>query len=253
MYKSILPAAGSSAAGSQPSDARPLLDRDRDSDAASDSEDTDAGRLSESSDAMDLKPTVSVQPSSGPGDDNHGRDAAADLLRRIGAADQDDLAVTPAEEARVLRRIDWRIMPLILTVYFLQGLDKATLSYAAVFGLIDDTGLQGNQFSWLGSVVYIAQLVLQHPIAWLLVKLPLGKFISVMVLFWGITLAGMTAAHNFPTLLTARFFLGAFEASVAPTFVAVTQMWWRRREQTMRVSSWYSMNGITSMVSSPTS
>jgi MFS family permease len=58
----------------------------------------------------------------------------------------------------------------------------------------------------------------------------------------------MTAAHNFRGLLATRFVLGAFEASVAPSFVAVTQMWWRRREQTVRISYWYAMNGITNMV-----
>jgi hypothetical protein len=34
----------------------------------------------------------------------------------------------------------------------------------------------------------------------------------------------------------------------APTFVAITQMWWRRSEQTNRNASWYAMNGVTNMV-----
>lgn len=127
--------------------------------------------------------------------------------------------------------------------YFLQQLDKATLAYSSVFGLIDDTHLVGGQYSWLGSIVYIAQLVMQPVLAWLLVKLPIGKFSATMVLFWGATLTCMAAAHSFAGLLAARFFLGALEASIAPAFVAITQMWWRRREQTVRVSSWYAMNG----------
>ncbi len=131
----------------------------------------------------------------------------------------------------------------MLSVYFLQQLDKATLAYSSVFHLIEDTGLVGGQYSWLGSIVYLAQLVAQPLVAWLLVKLPIGKFSSTMVLFWGITLSCMAAAHNFGGLLAARFFLGAFEASIAPAFVAITQMWWRRREQTVRVASWYAMNG----------
>jgi hypothetical protein len=35
----------------------------------------------------------------------------------------------------------------------------------------------------------------------------------------------------------------------APTFVAITQMWWRRSEQTNRVAAWYSMLGVVNMVS----
>ncbi|TIC93691.1 putative transporter [Colletotrichum higginsianum] len=181
---------------------------------------------------------------------NHRRDAAAELLGKSGASPEDRVAVTPADDARVLRRIDLVILPLMLFVYFLQGIDKSTLAYASVFGLIRDTGLVGDQYSWLGSVVYLAQLVMQFPLAWLLVKLPIGKFTSAMVAFWGITLSCMAAAHNFGGLLAARFFLGVFEASVAPSFVAITQMWWRRREQTLRISYWYAMNGFTNMFGS---
>lgn len=35
----------------------------------------------------------------------------------------------------------------------------------------------------------------------------------------------------------------------APTFIAITTMWWRRSEQTYRNASWYAMNGVTTMVS----
>ncbi|KAI1397772.1 MFS general substrate transporter [Hypoxylon fuscum] len=181
-------------------------------------------------------------------DHDSGRDITASFLAKNTAGQR--ITVTPADSARVLRRIDTVILPIMLAVYFLQGLDKATLAYASVFGLIEDTGLVGDQYSWLGSIVYIAQLVMQPPLAWLLVRLPIGKFTSAMVLFWGISLSCMAAAHSFGGLLATRFFLGVFEASVAPSFVAITQMWWRRREQTVRTSYWYAMNGITNMFGS---
>ncbi|KAK5995439.1 putative transporter [Cladobotryum mycophilum] len=173
------------------------------------------------------------------------RDAAAMMLIKLGRSPDEVITVSPADDARILRRIDLALLPLMLSVYFLQALDKATLSYASIFGLIEDTDLVGDEFSWLGSIVFLAQLIMQLPLAWALVKLPIGKFTSAMVLAWGITLTGMTWAHNFGQLMTARFFLGAFEACVGPSFVAITQMWWRRREQTMRIGSWYCMNGLT--------
>ncbi|KAI1500410.1 major facilitator superfamily domain-containing protein [Biscogniauxia marginata] len=181
-------------------------------------------------------------------DSKHGKDAAAEFLRQTEQGGR--IIVLPEEDQRVLRRIDVVILPIMLTIYFLQGIDKACLAYASVFGLIEDTGLVGDQYSWLGSIVYLAQLVMQPLLAWLLVRLPIAKFTSAMVLCWGITLACMAAAHNFGGLLAARFFLGSFEASVAPAFIAITQMWWRRREQTVRTSYWYAMNGITNMFGS---
>lgn len=117
-----------------------------------------------------------------------------------------------------------------------------------MFGLVKDTNLVGHEYSWLGAVVYLAQLVAQPAIAYVLVKFPLGKFLAATTLFWGISLTCMTAANSFGGLLTARLFLGLFEAGVAPAFIALTQMWWRRREQTGRLGAWYAMNGVTNIV-----
>jgi MFS family permease len=72
----------------------------------------------------------------------------------------------------------------------------------------------GQDYSWLGSIVYIAQLVAQPMIAYFLVKLPTGKFAASMVLCWGIVLSCMAVTKNFKGLLATRFLLGCFEASV---------------------------------------
>jgi MFS family permease len=63
-------------------------------------------------------------------------------------------------------------------------------------------------------VVYVAQLVFQPLVAYILVKFPIGKFLAVMVFCWGAILCGMTAAHNFTGLMISRLFLGIFEAAV---------------------------------------
>ncbi|EFY88872.1 hypothetical protein J3458_016492 [Metarhizium acridum] len=175
-----------------------------------------------------------------------GRDKAAQFLKQ---ADH-PVVVTPADNSRVLRKIDWRILPIMLFVYCLQSLDKTTLSYASVFGLIEDTNLVGEEFSWLGSIVYLAQLVFQPLVAYSLVKFPVGKFSATMVFCWGAVLCGMTAAKDFGGLMASRLLLGAFEASVAPTFIAIVQMWYRRQEQTSRNASWYAMLGVVNMLGS---
>jgi MFS family permease len=149
----------------------------------------------------------------------HGKDKAAELL-----AANDRIVVTSEDNKRVLRKIDLIILPILLSVYFLQSLDKTTLSYASVFGLITDAKLDPNsqQYSWLGSIVYIAQLVMQPLVAYFLVKFPTGKFIGIMVFTWGVILCGMAGAHNFVGLMVTRFLLGAFEAAVGKLRVFVS-------------------------------
>ncbi|CAN9170276.1 unnamed protein product [Alternaria alternata] len=176
-----------------------------------------------------------------------GKDKAAALL-----ASNERIVVTSAENKRVLKKIDLVILPILLSVYFLQSLDKTTLSYASVFGLIEDANLDPNsqQYSWLGSIVYIAQLVAQPVVAVLLVKLRMGKFMGVMVFTWGVILCGMAGARDFAGLMATRFLLGAFEAAIAPAFIAVVQMWYKRGEQTNRNAAWYAMLGIVNILGS---
>ncbi|KAF4620219.1 hypothetical protein G7Y89_g14601 [Cudoniella acicularis] len=171
-------------------------------------------------------------------EDLRGKDKAAELLQNANQT----VLVSPEDNARILRKIDLTILPIMLAVYFLQQLDKSTLSYASVFGLVDDAHLGGQDYSWLGSIVYVAQLVMQPIVAYFLVKLPTGRFAAVMVLCWGIVLSCMAVAKDFKGLLATRFFLGCFEASVAPTFIAITQMWWRRSEQTNRNAAWLAVS-----------
>ncbi|KAH7390920.1 major facilitator superfamily domain-containing protein [Phaeosphaeria sp. MPI-PUGE-AT-0046c] len=174
-------------------------------------------------------------------------DAAARFLETTRGA---DATFTYEEEKAVLKRIDLRVLPLLLGAYFFQQLDKSSLSYVSIFGIQKDAGLVGKQYSWLGSILYLAQLVMQPLAAFLLVKLPTGKVIACAVILWGSSLAIMSACTDFASLLGLRFVLGSFEAMIAPACVATTTMWWRRSEQTLRTAYWNAMNGVTFIVGS---
>jgi hypothetical protein len=166
------------------------------------------GALDQSISKSDIETSESIHKPSQP---SRGKDKAAELL-----ASNQRIVVTSAENKRVLRKIDLIILPILLSVYFLQSLDKTTLSYASVFGLIEDAKLnpQSQEYSWLGSIVYIAQMVMQPIVAVMLVKLPIGKFTGIMVFTWGCILCGMAGTSNFGGLMATRFLLGSFEAAV---------------------------------------
>src|ERR1700683_60289 len=82
------------------------------------------------------------------GERHAGKDRAAELLGNS----SERVFVSEVDNKRILRRIDLAILPVMLGVYFLQQLDKSTLSYASVFGLIADAHLGGQDYSWLGSI-----------------------------------------------------------------------------------------------------
>jgi ACS family allantoate permease-like MFS transporter len=65
------------------------------------------------------------------------------------------------EDPKALRRLLWKIdltiCPLLAAVYFLQFLDKTTLSYTAVMGIRSDTHLVGQDYSDLSMLFYIGE------------------------------------------------------------------------------------------------
>ena len=82
----------------------------------------------------------------------------------IGRATADDpnwRAIISAEEKKLIRKIDMKILPLLCTVGFFQFMDKTSISYASVLGIIQDTHLAGAQFGALGSLFYVGYLAMQ--------------------------------------------------------------------------------------------
>ncbi len=104
-----------------------------------------------------------------------GFDEAANVLASV----TEEVVITPEEDKRILRRIDLYVLPCMLLCYLLQQLDKASVSYTSVFNIVEETHLVGNQYSWLSSVVYVSQLVFQPLSSYALVRLPVGKWVSV--------------------------------------------------------------------------
>ena len=67
----------------------------------------------------------------------------------------------PVQLKKLVRKIDLTIAPLLAAVYFLQFLDKTTLSYTAVMGIRTDTHLKGQDYSDLSMLFYVGMH--EHP------------------------------------------------------------------------------------------
>ena len=147
------------------------------------------------------------------------KSTAVDEAAKVLARTSERVDLTPEEDRRILRKIDRYVLPAMLLVYFLQQLDKSSLSYTAVFDIVGQANLVGSQYSWLSSIVYLAQLVFQPLSSYALVRLPVGKWVFFNLSAWGICVAASSAAHNFMGLFLARMFLGIFEASIGKFFL----------------------------------
>jgi hypothetical protein len=62
-------------------------------------------------------------------------------------ASGDRVTVDPETNKRLKKMIDRRVLVIMIITYFLQALDKGTISFTSIMKLPEDTGLQGQQVS----------------------------------------------------------------------------------------------------------
>lgn len=144
------------------------------------------------------------------------------------------LEIDEATNKRLLRIIDWHLMPIMCCVYGINYLDKTTISYASIMGLRTDLHLVGDNYQWLGSMFYFGYMAWEYPTNRLLQRLPLAKYSAFNVVMWGTTLALFATVSSFSGAVAVRFFLGVFEAAVTPGFAMFTSQWWTAAEQGAR-------------------
>ncbi|KAH9942119.1 MFS general substrate transporter [Amylocystis lapponica] len=161
----------------------------------------------------------------------------------------DDVDLDPAEADRIRKKIDWHVLPLMCTLYWIQFMDKTTLGSAAILGIREATHLTTNQYNWLGTVFYLSYLIFEYPQNLALQHFPVGKWMSVNIFVWGVALAAHAACKNFAGLFVVRFILGMCEGSITAGFMIVSSMFYTRDEQTLRVGYWFLMNGTAQIIS----
>ncbi|KAL4801256.1 major facilitator superfamily domain-containing protein [Aspergillus unguis] len=151
---------------------------------------------------------------------------------------------TPEDERRVLRKLDCYLIPLMGFAYFLQFLDKLAIGQATMFNLREDLNLTGTNYSWTSAIFYFGYFFWSWPSSYIIVRLPIGKYLAGSVFVWGGVLMCHAATTNFAGLMCARFFLGVGEAAIAPGFALLTGMFYKRKEQPMRQSAWFFGNCV---------
>ncbi|KAK2777485.1 allantoate permease [Colletotrichum kahawae] len=161
-------------------------------------------------------------------------DIAAQILADYG--EEFDRSWTPEEEKRLIRKVDWMIVPILFVCATLSGLDKTAISAAAIYGIRQDLNLTGEQYSWVGSAPFFGGLLFMGPSAYFIQRLSAVVYFSFAVLCWGVLACSMAACHSIGALFACRFLLGGFEALLIPAVTLITSMWYRPEEQPRRNS-----------------
>ncbi|KIM90327.1 hypothetical protein PILCRDRAFT_59629 [Piloderma croceum F 1598] len=148
----------------------------------------------------------------------------------------------------LLRKIDWRIIPLSLMCMAVLFVDKLNISYAAVMGMNQDLRLSGNEFSNTATASSVATLIAEVPMGYIIQQVPPGKLLGINVILWGIITASTAAVKNYHGLLVCRILLGISEATIQPCLMVITGMWYTKPEAARRFCLWFCGLGLGQIV-----
>ncbi|KAI1467839.1 MFS general substrate transporter [Daldinia caldariorum] len=136
-------------------------------------------------------------------------------------------------ETRLRRKIDWRLLPMIILIN--------NIAAAKLAGLPEDLNLDPNasEFQTAVSILFVGYLLMQIPSNLFLNKI--GKpaiYLPACMMIWGVISAATAAVTNFGGLIAVRFFLGFIEAAYFPG--CLYYLSYTRKELGLRTAFLYS-------------
>ncbi|KAL2787049.1 major facilitator superfamily domain-containing protein [Aspergillus keveii] len=122
---------------------------------------------------------------------------------------------TPEERAererKFVRKIDVRLLPILMVMYVMNYIDRNALPQARVQGLEEDLNLSGYEYNIVLSLTFIGYILMQVPSNMLLSLTRPSIYLSCCMVAWGVASGATGAVHNFSGLAACRFILGVTE------------------------------------------
>ncbi|ESZ94247.1 hypothetical protein SBOR_5381 [Sclerotinia borealis F-4128] len=144
-------------------------------------------------------------------------------------------------ETTLMRKIDTRLLPMVVLIYIMNYLDRNNIAAAKLAGLEKDLNLTGDQFQTSVSILFVGYLLMQVPSNLLLNKL--GKpslYLPGCMVIWGFISGATAGCKTYGSLLACRFILGFVEAAYFPGCLYYLSAWYTRKELVKRTALLYS-------------
>lgn len=148
--------------------------------------------------------------------------------------------VDPAVVARLRRKLDLHLMPIIFCMYLFSALDRGNLGNAKTDGLNADLGLVGNQYNNILTVQSVTFSTMAVVGGYLSKRFGAARMMPMYMIFWGSMAMINSACKNYSGAIAVRYFLGTFEGFFGPTVPIYLTSFYTRGELARRLAVWYS-------------
>ncbi|KAL3481779.1 major facilitator superfamily domain-containing protein [Aspergillus californicus] len=155
--------------------------------------------------------------------------------------DEEFLANFSDEQRKtVLKKVDWRLMPMLLLLYLVAYIDKTNIGNAKIEGLLSSLDMNGQQYNVALAIFFIPYVLAEVPSNIILnqFKKP-SVYLGGLVFIWGVIMTCTGFVQSYGALLAIRFLLGLFEAGFLPGAVLIISKWYLPNETQTRIALLY--------------
>ncbi len=155
-------------------------------------------------------------------------------------------------EREVISRLMWRLMPFLFLLYIVAYLDRINMSFA-VLQMRGQLGLSERAIGRAGGVFFIGYFLFQLPSNLVLEKFGVRRWISALMITWGIISCLMIFIRGPISFYAMRFLLGAAEAGFFPGMILYMKRWFPSSARARAVAWFMTANPLAGVIGSPIS
>ncbi|KAI8139756.1 major facilitator superfamily domain-containing protein [Fennellomyces sp. T-0311] len=149
---------------------------------------------------------------------------------------EDETRSISTEEKRILRKIDFRVMPLAaLWEIGTRYNGGFVLPRAKLGGIMTDLNLTEDQFRWCLTGPFLAFFFLSIPINIILRKGRASVLMAAIAIIWGGLTMCTAATRNFAGLIICQIIIGVSASANNPVQSYYISLWYKRRESAQRL------------------
>jgi MFS transporter, ACS family, tartrate transporter len=131
-------------------------------------------------------------------------------------------------EREAIRKISWRLLPLVVAAYCVAYIDRSNVSFARLT-MNEDLGLTETIYGLGAGIFFIGYFIFEIPSNLILEKVGARIWIARIMFTWGVISAAAALATGPTSFLVIRFLLGAAEAGFFPGIILYFTYWYPAR------------------------
>ncbi len=155
-------------------------------------------------------------------------------------------------ESAVVSRLMWRLMPFLFLLYIVAYLDRINVSFA-VLQMRGQLGISDRVYGRAAGMFFAGYFFFQLPSNLVLEKFGVRRWISGLMIVWGVISCLMIFIRGPISFYVMRFLLGAAEAGFFPGIILYMKRWFPTSARARAVAWFMTANPIAGIVGSPVS